>query len=91
MKYTLGSPSTQLSVVEPFVYATTARHSLTILKVEEDGLRPHFNDRIARDGMHHFNIPDSSITLVSDKARSVVGLWQPPRKCDSCSIQIRCT
>ncbi|KAI9880096.1 MAG: hypothetical protein M1830_005341 [Pleopsidium flavum] len=80
VKHMLGSPSIHISVVEPFVYVTTARHSLTILKYEDDQLRPQFSDRVARDGMHHLNIPDSNITLVSDKACSVVGLWQPPRR-----------
>ncbi len=80
VKHMLGSPSTHISVVDSFVYVTTARHSLTILKFEDDQLRPQFSDRVARDGMHHLNISDSSITLVSDKACSVVGLWQPPRK-----------
>jgi hypothetical protein len=84
-KHTLGSPSIHISVAGLFVYVTTARHSLTILKVENDELRPQFSDRVARDGLHHFHTRDPSVTLVSDKACSVTGLWQPPRES---SVQI---
>lgn len=80
IKHTLGSPSIHISVAGLFVYVTTARHSLTILKVENDVLRPQFSDGVARDGMHHLNTQDPSVTLVSDKACSVIGLWQPPRE-----------
>lgn len=80
IKHTLGSASIHISVAGLFVYVTTARHSLTILKVEDDELRPQFSDRVARDGMHHLNTRDPSVTLVSDKACSVIGLWQPPRE-----------
>lgn len=80
IKHTLGSPSIHISVAGLFVYVTTARHSLTILKFENEELRPQFSDRVARDGMHHLVIQDPSVTLVSDKACSVIGLWQPPRE-----------
>ena len=80
IKHMLGSQSIHISVAGLFVYVTTAAHSLTILKFENEGLRPQFSDRIARAGMHHFNTRDPSITLVSDRACSVVGLWRPPRE-----------
>lgn len=80
IKHALGSPSIHISVAGLFVYVTTARHSLTILKVENDELHPQFSDRVARDGMHHLNTRNPSVTLVSDKACSVIGLWQPPRE-----------
>ena len=80
IKHILGSPSVHISVAGLFVYVTTAGHSLIILKVETDELRPQFCDHAARNGLYHLNTLDPSVILVSDRAGHVVGLWQPPGK-----------
>ncbi|KZF23443.1 hypothetical protein L228DRAFT_238011 [Xylona heveae TC161] len=81
-QYNLRSPSVHLSVEAPYIYASTALDSLTILKIEDDKITPQFrcvcSDELARDGMYHLNLNHLSITLATDKACSIVGIWKPP-------------
>ncbi|KAI9696824.1 MAG: hypothetical protein M1836_005186 [Candelina mexicana] len=75
--YRLRSPGNQITVNGTFIYVTTASDSLEILKFEHDTLTPQFSDSVARDGLHHLILPNLELTLASDKACNVAGLWQP--------------
>ena len=84
--HNIRSPAFSISVTSPFIYVMTARHSLLIFKFENNTLIPQFSDDVARDGLHHLHLPDSAITLASDKFGIVAGLWQPPKRPVSNSV-----
>ncbi|KAI9718568.1 MAG: hypothetical protein M1812_004019 [Candelaria pacifica] len=78
--YRLRSPGLHIDVKGPLIYVTTASDSVQILKFEDNTLSHQFSDSVAREGLHHLTLPNLSITLASDKACNVAGLWQPPTR-----------
>ena len=77
-KIKLRSPATHISTHGDYVYVTTAR-GLTIFQyTNETGFSEHSSDSIAREGLHHLELPERSIVLTSDRSCRVTGLWQPP-------------
>ncbi|KAI9824417.1 MAG: hypothetical protein M1832_001952 [Thelocarpon impressellum] len=78
--YELRSPSTYMTVKEPFIHVTTVDDSVITLKLEGDKIFPYFSDQAARSGQSHLALPGSSIILATDKETSVVGLWNPPKR-----------
>ncbi|KAI9799558.1 MAG: hypothetical protein M1825_004484 [Sarcosagium campestre] len=86
-RFTLNSPCVRLSVHEPYIYATTMRDSLQVLKYENDRVTRVFNDECARVGQAHLLLPGSSILMVADRDMCVAGLWQPSRAQKKSSLQ----
>ncbi|KAM3065519.1 hypothetical protein ACMFMG_011596 [Clarireedia jacksonii] len=87
-KVELQSEATSLSYDDGKIYALTRHHSLQIIQVvKEDGkvrLVPRHTDQFAREALHHLSIgnkpaegtiKDLQIHLVSDRGKSVAGLW----------------
>ena len=52
-RYTLLSPAISITVHEPYVYISTARESLVILKASDRKLTLHAHDRVKREGLSH--------------------------------------
>lgn len=74
-KFQLKSKAVAVSVVEPFLYVTTAQHSLVVLKVDGENVVEHGYDRISRHALHHLGLQHAALlTLTSNKGGSVVGL-----------------
>ena len=78
-KYAMNSPAAHITVQADELYVTTTRDSLSIFKVEDGKIIPQFNDEVARNGIHHVEVPDLSLTLISGMDCTVAGLWKPPR------------
>ncbi|PQE23253.1 thermotolerance protein [Rutstroemia sp. NJR-2017a BVV2] len=87
-KVELQSEAISLSYDDGKVYALTRNHSLQIIQVvKEDGkvrLALRHTDQYAREALHHLSIgnkpaegmlKDIQIHLVSDRGKSVAGLW----------------
>ena len=75
----LGSPGVSLSVEKPYFYVGTAKHSISVFKLEENELRPQISEGDFRSILSHTVLPAKSIILAGDKSGTVVGLWQPSR------------
>lgn len=81
-EYELPSPARSLKYQDGIIYALTNEHSLEVLRLVTDSgsykiVRTH-GDRISRFALHHAILDrtgDRPIHLLSDKHRSVVGLW----------------
>ena len=78
MTHLLKSPGIHISVKEPYIYVSTAKESLSVIRKDKDRLIPLFSDEIARDSLFHLTLPNHSLILTSDKGCTVAGLWQPP-------------
>ena len=81
-KVALQSPGRQITVMDDFVYVSTAEHSLSVFEIQANTpntLTYLFSDTEARVGIHHTHVPESSIVLASDAGNSLVGLWRPPQ------------
>ncbi|KAL4911285.1 hypothetical protein BDW74DRAFT_142708 [Aspergillus multicolor] len=71
-RFSLLSPAISLSCHEPYVYLSTARESLMILKATEDKLALHAYDRQKLDGLSHIHIGgDRKLTLASSRGGRV--------------------
>ncbi|OJJ47720.1 hypothetical protein ASPZODRAFT_1759696 [Penicilliopsis zonata CBS 506.65] len=71
-RYTLLSPAVSITVHEPYLYVSTARESLVILKVSDDRLLLHAHDRVKREGLSHCHLIDGpQLTLASSKGGTV--------------------
>jgi len=79
VKYAMKSPAAHISVHAHEVYVTTTKDSLLIFKIEDGNIVFQFGDQVARNGLHHLEVPDHSLTLVSGMDCTVAGLWKPPR------------
>ena len=78
-RYSLTSPAAHISVHASDVYVTTTNSSLSILKIEDDKIVSHFNDQVARAGLHHLEVSNMSLILASGRDCTVTGLWKPPK------------
>ncbi|KAL3432396.1 mono-functional DNA-alkylating methyl methanesulfonate N-term-domain-containing protein [Aspergillus tetrazonus] len=71
-RFSVLSPAISLSSHEPFVYLSTARESLMVLKNTEDKLALHAYDRQKLDGLSHIHIGgDLKLTLASSRGGRV--------------------
>ncbi|MCJ1249735.1 hypothetical protein MMC30_006961 [Trapelia coarctata] len=75
----LRSEGVSVSVRKPYIYVTTAKHSISVFVIERNAFRPLFTDEDgARPGLHHIVLPTHPMVLASDRNGVVAGLWQPP-------------
>ena len=77
--HAMASPAAHISVHDSDVYVTTTKSSLSIFKIEGDNIISLFNDQVARNGLHHLEVPNDSLTVVSGRDCTVTGLWKPPK------------
>lgn len=72
-RYTLLSPALSITVREPYLYISTARESLVILKVTDNKLSLHAHDRVRREGLSHFHLQGkpNSLTVASSRGGTV--------------------
>jgi len=75
----LRSEGVSVSVKNPYIYVTTAKHSVSVFVIERNAFRPLFTDEDgARPGLTHIALPTHPLVLASDRNGVVAGLWQPP-------------
>ena len=84
----LGSQGVSLSVEEPYLYVGTAKHSISIFKLEENELKPQINEGNSRSILSHTVLPAKSIVLAGDKFGVLVGLWPPSRPSVQNTLQL---
>ncbi|KAL1957451.1 hypothetical protein VTO42DRAFT_6019 [Malbranchea cinnamomea] len=73
--YKVESSVVSVTVREPYIYVLTSRHSLCVLKVNENHLSLHGQDGSDREGLDHVNIDcDSPIAVTSNRGGTIVGL-----------------
>lgn len=75
-EYTLPSPGVATSVHVPYIYVTTAHHSLMIFSVVDDDKRlvPQAHDKMSRPGLHHLAIPEAEMAVTSSRGGTAVGI-----------------
>ncbi|PTU20593.1 hypothetical protein P175DRAFT_0501214 [Aspergillus ochraceoroseus IBT 24754] len=71
-RYTVLSPAVSMSAHEPYLYLSSSRESLLILKASEDKLLLHGYDRQKHDGLSHIHIGgEMKLTLTSSRGGRV--------------------
>ncbi|KAL4937185.1 hypothetical protein BDV06DRAFT_203423 [Aspergillus oleicola] len=71
-RFSVLSPAISMSSHEPYVYISTARESLLVLKATEDKLALHAYDRQKHDGLSHIHISGQhKLTLASSRGGRV--------------------
>ncbi|PYH41402.1 protein thtA [Aspergillus saccharolyticus JOP 1030-1] len=71
-RYNVHSPAILMTAREPYLYLTTSRESLVILKAGEDKLTLHAQDRLKHDGLSHVHLDGySNLILTSSRAGRV--------------------
>ncbi|KAL2826812.1 mono-functional DNA-alkylating methyl methanesulfonate N-term-domain-containing protein [Aspergillus cavernicola] len=71
-RFSVLSPAISMSSHEPYVYISTARESLLVLKATEDELALRAYDRQKHDGLSHIHIGgDANLTLSSSRGGRV--------------------
>ncbi|KAL2871075.1 protein thtA [Aspergillus lucknowensis] len=71
-RFSVLSPAVSMSSHEPYVYLSTARESLLVLKTTEDRLALHAYDRQKHDGLSHIHIGgEDKLTLASSRGGRV--------------------
>jgi len=65
--YSLRSRGVSVSVREPFVYISTAKHSLMVFRFEANEFVPVFSDSEAREGLNHISLLPSEVVLASNR------------------------
>ena len=80
VKIAMRSPGRHITVKEPYVYVSSSRESLSVYRYDAGQLVYQFGDQYARSGWHHLHLPTQSLILASNRACTVVGLWQPPER-----------
>lgn len=70
-RYSLLSPAVSIAVREPYLYLSTARQSLVVLKVSDDRLVLHAHDRTRLDGLSHVHFDDPSLSVTSSRGGRV--------------------
>lgn len=70
-RYSLLSPAVSITVREPYLYVSTARQSLVVLKVSDDRLVLHAHDRTRLDGLSHVHFNDSNLSVTSSRGGRV--------------------
>lgn len=71
-RYSTVSPAISLTAHEPYVYMSTARESLMVLKASDDKLSLHAYDRQPHDGLIHVHIGGAlNLTIASSRGGTV--------------------
>lgn len=70
-RYSLLSPATSITVREPYLYLTTSRESLIVLKVHNEKLMLHAHDRQKLDGLSHAHLGDANLAVTSSRGGRV--------------------
>lgn len=74
----LKSEGISVSVRKPYIYVTTAKHSVSAFAIDGNAFKPLFTDENgARQGVHHISLSTLPMVLASDRDGVVAGLWQP--------------
>ncbi|KAG8526476.1 uncharacterized protein KY384_008676 [Bacidia gigantensis] len=76
-KIALRSPGRRITMVEPYIYVSTAENSLQVYLYQNCQLSHWQGDAIARPGIFHVTLPKKGVILTSDRNGKVHGLWQP--------------
>lgn len=73
--YKIESPAVSVTVREPYIYVLTSRHSLCVLKVDENCLSLYGQDGFDREGFGHVNFDnDSHVVMTSCHGGAIVGI-----------------
>lgn len=70
-RYSLLSPALAITVREPYLYLSTTRQSLVVLKVSNDRLLLHAHDRQKLDGLSHVHLGDPNFSITSSRGGRV--------------------
>ncbi|EAW08328.1 protein thtA [Aspergillus clavatus NRRL 1] len=71
-RYSTLSPAVSMSCHEPYVYMSTSRESLMVLKFSEDKMVLHAYDRQKHDGLSHFHLGgEFNLTITSSRGGRV--------------------
>ena len=71
-RYSLLSPAVSIAVHEPYLYVSTARESLVVLRVSDNRIVLHAHDRVRREGLSNFHMQDDpSLTVASSRGGTV--------------------
>ncbi|KAL3478770.1 mono-functional DNA-alkylating methyl methanesulfonate N-term-domain-containing protein [Aspergillus californicus] len=71
-RFSVLSPAISMSSHDPYIYVSTARESLLVLKATEDKLALHAYDRQKHDGLSHIHIGGPmNLTLTSSRGGRV--------------------
>jgi len=90
-KVAMRSPARHLSVDKNYIYASTSNESLQVYKIEgaRNEIVYYCGDQMPRPTLHHVNLPEHSMVVVTDMTCSITGLWQPPqRRSDSAMLTV---
>ncbi|PLB55192.1 hypothetical protein P170DRAFT_346566 [Aspergillus steynii IBT 23096] len=71
-RFPVLSPALSMTIQEPYIYMSTARESLMILRVSDDKLTLHAHDRQKLDGLSHVHIGgEQNLVLASSRGGRV--------------------
>lgn len=71
-RFTLLSPAVSITVHEPYLYLSTARESLVVLKISDNKLTLYAHDRVKREGLSHFHTQEEpNLTISSSRGGTV--------------------
>ena len=71
-RYKLASPAISITVRGPYLYVSTARDSLIVLKVVDNRIVLYAHDRVKREGLSHYHIGgDAKLTLTSSRGGTI--------------------
>lgn len=70
-RYSLLSPASSITVREPYLYLSTTRQSMVVLKVSDDRLVLHAHDHQKLDGLSHAHLEEPNFSLTSSRGGRV--------------------
>lgn len=70
-RYSLLSPAVSITIREPYLYVSTTRQSLIVLKVSNDRLVLHAHDRARLDGLSHVHFGEPKLSIASSRGGRV--------------------
>ena len=73
-RYSVLSPAISMTANEPYVYLSTSRESLTVLKTVDDKLFLHAYDRQKHDGLSHVHIGGALDLTVSSSRGGTISI-----------------
>ena len=73
-RYTLLSPAISIIVNEPYLYLSTARESLVVLKASDRKLTLHAHDRIKHEGMSHYRIQSDPCLILTSSGGGTISV-----------------
>ncbi|RAL09844.1 protein thtA [Aspergillus homomorphus CBS 101889] len=73
-RYKVHSPAVLMTAREPYLFLTTSRESLVVLKAGEDKLTLHAQDRQRHDGLSHIHLDGNSNLMLKSSRGGRVSL-----------------